>query len=57
MVYRVRRFITSKDLWDRVTTAEEKLESFLNDSRNKIDGIDSIFVDKEYIVLVYTVAE
>lgn len=57
MVYRVRRFMTSKDLWDRVITAEEKLESFLNDPRNKIDGIDSIFVDKEYIVLVYTVAE
>lgn len=57
MVYRVKRFLRSKDIWDRVTTAEEKLESFLNDSRNKIDGIDSIFGDKEYIVLVYTVAE
>ena len=57
MIYRVRRFMTSKDLWDRVTTADEKLESFLNDSRNKIDGIDSIFGDKECIVLVYTVAE
>ena len=49
--------MTSKDLWNRVTTAEEELESFLNDSRNKIDRIDSIFGDKEYIVLVYTVAE
>ena len=57
MAYRVRRFMTSKDLWNRVTTAEEELESFLDDSRNKIDRIDSIFGDKEYIVLVYTVAE
>lgn len=57
MPYRVKRFVSSAGLWDDATTADEKLESFLNDSQNKIEEIASIFSVKESIVLVYKEGE